>query len=51
MSAGLNDSQKFIQALAQIVQDALAHSVESLIPIRTVRGKLAEPQYAAAAGD
>jgi len=51
MSAGLNDSQKFIQALGQIVQDALGRSVPSLIPIRTTGGKLAEPQYAAAAGD
>ena len=51
MSAGLNDSPKFIQALGQIVQDALGRSVPSLIPIRDTRGKLAEPQYAAAAGD
>ena len=51
MSAGLNDSPKFIQALGQIVQDALGRSVPSLIPIRTTRGKLAEPRYAAAAGD
>jgi ferrochelatase len=51
MSAGLNDSPKFIQALGQIVQNALAQSVPSFIPIRTTRGKLAEPQYAAAAGD
>jgi len=51
MSAGLNDSPKFIQALGQIVVDALGRSVPSLIPIRTMRGKLAEPQYAAAAGD
>ena len=51
MSAGLNDSPKFIQALGQIVRDALGRSVPSLIPIRNTRGKLAEPQYAAAAGD
>ena len=50
MSAGLNDSPKFIRALAQIVQDALAHSVPLSIPIRTHGRKLAEPQYAAAAG-
>ena len=48
MSAGLNDSPKFIQALGQIVQEALA--VSSLIPIRTQGGKLAEPQFATAAG-
>jgi ferrochelatase len=47
MSAGLNDSPKFIQALGQIVQDALA---PLSIPIRTDRRNLAEPQYAAAAG-
>lgn len=48
MSAGLNDSRTFIQALGQIVNNALAHSLP--IPIRTHGGKLAEPQYAAAAG-
>ncbi|HKF00759.1 MAG TPA: ferrochelatase [Candidatus Sulfotelmatobacter sp.] len=51
MSAGLNDSQKFIQALGQIVQDTLGRSFPPLLPIRTSGGKLAEPQYAAAAGD
>lgn len=50
MSAGLNDSPKFIQALGQIVQQALAQEVHSYIPIRTQGRKLAEPQYAAAAG-
>jgi ferrochelatase len=50
MSAGLNDSAKFVQALAQIVQDALEQEVSSLIPIRGLGRKLAEPQYAAAAG-
>jgi ferrochelatase len=48
MSAGLNDSPKFIKALGHIVQDALAAPVA--IPIRTHGRKLAEPQYAAAAG-
>jgi ferrochelatase len=51
MTAGLNDSPKFIQALGQIVQNALVHSVPSFTPVRTTRGKLAEPHYAAAAGD
>ncbi len=51
MSAGLNDSPKFIQALGQIVNHALAHAVPSLTSIRTIGRKLAEPQYAAAAGD
>ena len=50
MSAGLNDSPKFIQALGQIVQDTLAQPVPLSIPIRTLGRKLAEPQYAAAAG-
>ena len=51
MSAGLNDSPKFIQALGQIVNHALARAVPSLTSIRTIGRKLAEPQYAAAAGD
>ncbi len=50
MSAGLNDSPKFIQALGQIVQEALGQEVHSYIPIRSKGRKLAEPQYAAAAG-
>lgn len=50
MSAGLNDSPKFIKALAQIVTEALGQAVPSLIPVRAVGRKLAEPQYAAAAG-
>ncbi len=50
MSSGLNDSAKFIQALAQIVQEALAQTHHLPIPIRTHGRKVAEPQYAAAAG-
>jgi len=50
MSAGLNDSPKFIQALGQIVQQALAQPVPLSIAIRSDGRKLAEPQYAAAAG-
>jgi protoporphyrin/coproporphyrin ferrochelatase len=50
MSAGLNDSPKFIQALAQIVHQALGPSVRSVSPIRSVGRQLEEPQYAAAAG-
>ena len=50
MSAGLNDSPKFIQALGQIVQDALAQAVPSSIPTRTHGRQLAVPEYAAAAG-
>jgi ferrochelatase len=50
MSSGLNDSPKFIQALSEIVQQALEEEVSSLLPIRSVGRKLAEPQYATAAG-
>jgi len=50
MSAGLNDSPRFIQALGQIVRDAIGKEVCSVLPIRSSGGKLAEPQYAAAAG-
>ena len=49
MSAGLNDSPKFIQALSQIVQQALGDAVH-LIPIGSVGRTLASPQYATAAG-
>ena len=49
MSAGLNDSPKFIQALSQIVQQALGDAVH-LIPIGSVGRTLAVPQYATAAG-
>jgi len=50
MSAGLNDSPRFIQALGQIVQDALAQAVPLSVPMCAHGRKLAEPQYAAAAG-
>jgi len=50
MSAGLNDSPKFIQALSQIVQQALAQPVTLSTAIRTHGRQLAEPQYAAVAG-
>jgi ferrochelatase len=50
MSAGLNDSPKFMQALAQIVLDALQHPVPAAAPIRSTGRKLAAPEYAAAAG-
>jgi protoporphyrin/coproporphyrin ferrochelatase len=49
MSAGLNDSPKFIQALGQMVQNALGEKCPSRIPIHTGR-QLAAPQYATAAG-
>jgi ferrochelatase len=50
MSAGLNDSPKFIQALGQIVLETLGQSVRPLIPIHIAAEKLAEPEYLAAAG-
>ena len=50
MSAGLNDSPKFIQALGQIVQNALQDEVSSVVPLTTFGRKLVAPEYAAAAG-
>ena len=50
MSAGLNDSPKFIQALGQIVQQALGRAADTSIPIDNAGRALAEPEYAAAAG-
>jgi len=50
MSAGLNDSPKFISALARLVKQALGNAVLSYIPDLSGR-QLAAPQYAAAAGD
>jgi len=49
MSAGLNDSPRFIQALGQIVCQALGQRVHALIPVES-GNRLAEPQYATAAG-
>jgi ferrochelatase len=51
MTGGLNDSPKFIQALTEIVQQALTQEVSAAVPIRTPGTKLAAPEYAAAAGD
>jgi ferrochelatase len=50
MSAGLNDSPKFIQALGQLVQNALGEQVSSRIPIHGTARQLAATQYATAAG-
>ena len=49
MSAGLNDSPRFIQALGQIVLEALDQEVHGDSD-RSVGRKLAAPEYAAAAG-
>jgi protoporphyrin/coproporphyrin ferrochelatase len=51
MSAGLNDSPKFIQALSEIVQEALAQPAISPVPGRSRAAELATPEYAVAAGD
>jgi ferrochelatase len=51
MTAGLNDSPKFIQALSEMVQESLTQEASAPVPIRTPGRKLAAPQYAAAAGD
>jgi ferrochelatase len=50
MSAGLNDSPKFIQALSQIVQNALQDEVRSVVSAEMFGRKLAAPEDAAAAG-
>jgi protoporphyrin/coproporphyrin ferrochelatase len=50
MSAGLNDSPRFIRALAGIVEQALGQPASSSFFIFNSGRQLAEPQYAAAAG-
>jgi protoporphyrin/coproporphyrin ferrochelatase len=50
MSAGLNDSEKFIQALAAMVQQALSQSDRSAIQVDNWAGRVSAPQYAAVAG-
>jgi ferrochelatase len=50
MTGGLNDSPKFIQALSEIVQEALAQEVPASVEIHSAGRKLAAPEYAAAAG-
>jgi ferrochelatase len=50
MSAGLNDSPKFISALSQLVLQALDDSIHSFIPIHTP-GRQAASALLAAAGD
>ena len=50
MSSGLNDSPKFILAMAQLVREALGEAVHSYIPIGT-SGRQTSPELLAAAGD
>ncbi|MGA7402999.1 MAG: ferrochelatase [Candidatus Sulfotelmatobacter sp.] len=51
MSAGLNDSPKFISALAQLVFQALGDAMRSSEPIHATGGQMAAPALLAAAGD
>jgi ferrochelatase len=51
MSAGLNDSPKFISALGQLVLQALDLAVHSYDPIQTSGRQVAAPEVLAAAGD
>ncbi|MHB8215261.1 MAG: ferrochelatase [Candidatus Sulfotelmatobacter sp.] len=50
MSSGLNDSPKFILAMAQLVREAMGNSVRSYIPIGTSETQTS-PELLAAAGD
>jgi ferrochelatase len=52
MSAGLNDSPKFISALGQIVLHAMGKTVHQLIPAdyAELQGDVTAPEYVAAAG-
>ncbi len=51
MSAGLNDSPKFIAALGQLVFDALGRSTHSDLPMPANGRFMATPELLAAAGD
>jgi ferrochelatase len=51
MSGGLNDSPRFVAALAQVVEEALAKRVPSPVPDQSAGRKWATPEYAPAAGD
>ena len=51
MSAGLNDSPKFIEALSDIVLDALGQMVPASVSVKGNALSFAAPGYAAAAGD
>jgi ferrochelatase len=50
MSAGLNDSPRFIAALAQMVCQALGTEAYMQIPSQSMGRNLATPEYAGAAG-
>jgi ferrochelatase len=51
MSAGLNDSPKFIAALGQLVFEALSGTTRSDIPLQASGRLIATPELLAAAGD
>jgi len=51
MSAGLNDSPKFIQALSDLVLEALGLTVSLSVAAGDAAKSFAAPEYAAAAGD
>jgi ferrochelatase len=51
MSAGLNDSPKFIAALGQLVFEALGRATHSDVPRQASRRFIATPALLAAAGD
>jgi ferrochelatase len=51
MSAGLNDSPRFIAALGQLVCAALSQPELSSVAAQNAGGQWARPEYAAAAGD
>jgi len=48
MSAGLNDSPKFISALGELVLEALGEAVHSCIPVHGTGGQVAAPALVAA---
>jgi hypothetical protein len=48
MSTGLNDSPKFISALAQLVLEALGERVESWTPVHETRKQIAAAALTAA---
>jgi protoporphyrin/coproporphyrin ferrochelatase len=50
MSAGLNDSPKFIHALGEIVMETINQPVQSLVRIHQMKEHSAVPVYATAAG-
>jgi protoporphyrin/coproporphyrin ferrochelatase len=48
MSAGLNDSAKFISALGQLVLEALGETVQSCVPVHEMDGQIAAQALMAA---